>query len=54
MATGETAPPGPAAERARTWALKLASAPEVRAKLSDESEVMRRLRQLVGPLAPAA
>ena len=54
MATGETAPPGPAAERAKALALKLAAEPDVRSGLSQDAETMRRLRQVVGPLAPAA
>ena len=54
MATGETAPPGPAAERAKALALKLAADPDVRSGLSQEAETLKRLRQVVGPLAPAA
>ena len=54
MAAGETAPPGPAAERAKALALKLASEPDVRSGLSQDAETLKRLRQVVGPLAPAA
>jgi len=54
MATGETAPPGPAAERARIRLLKLAADPELRAALAEDADSMRRLRQVVGSLAPAA
>lgn len=54
MAAGETAPPGPAADRAKALALKLAAEPSVRSGLSQDAETMKRLRQVVGPLAPAA
>ncbi|HEY5411885.1 MAG TPA: hypothetical protein VIJ94_14280 [Caulobacteraceae bacterium] len=54
MASGESAPPGPATERAKVWALKLAGDPGLRSTLSEDAEVMRRLRQVIGPLAPAA
>jgi hypothetical protein len=54
MATGETAPPGPAAERARIRVLKLAADPELRAALAEDPDSMRRLRQVIGSLAPAA
>lgn len=54
MATGETAPPGPAADRAKAWVLKLAAEPALRAALSEDAESLRRLRQVVGTLAPAA
>ncbi len=54
MATGETAPPGPAADRAKASVLKLATDPEVRAALAEDAESMRRLRQLVASLASAA
>ena len=51
MAAGESAPPGPAAERAKVWALKLAADPELRAALSEDAETLRRLRQVVGTVA---
>ena len=54
MATGETAPPGPAADRARTWALKLASDPELRNRLLGDSEVLGRLRHVVNSRGAAA
>ena len=54
MATGETAPPGPAAERAKGSLLKLAADPDVRTALSEDADSMRRLRQVVGPLPSAA
>ena len=54
MATGETAPPGPAAERARTWALKLASEPDLRTRLLGDVEILGRLRQVVNSRGAAA
>jgi hypothetical protein len=54
IAVGETAPLGPAAERAKTAALKLAAEPEVRATLADDPETLAKVRQVVGQLAPAA
>jgi hypothetical protein len=54
MATGETAPPGPAADRAKASVLRLATDPDLRASLAEDAESMRRLRQVVGAFAPAA
>jgi hypothetical protein len=54
MAVGETAPMGPAAERAKAAALKLAADAELRTTLAEDPETVARLRQVVGPLAPAA
>jgi hypothetical protein len=54
MATGETAPPGPAAERAKGSLLKLATDPEIRTALSEDADSMRRLRQVLGALPSAA
>jgi hypothetical protein len=54
MAAGESAPLGPAADRAKTAALKLAADAELRAVLADDPETVARLRQIVDPLAPAA
>ncbi len=54
MATGESAPLGPAAERAKIMVLKLAADPELRSALSEDAESVRRLRQVLGSLASAA
>ena len=54
MAAGESGPPGPSAERAKTWALKLAAEPAMRVALAEDPESLKRLRQVVGTLAPAA
>ena len=54
MAVGESAPMGPAAERAKTAALKLAAEPELRASLADDPEALARVRQVMGQMAPAA
>ena len=47
MATGETAPMGPAADRARMEVLKLARAPEAVAVLERSPELLATLRRLV-------
>jgi hypothetical protein len=47
MAVGETAPAGPAAQRAREAALRLSRAPEVRADLVKNPELLSRLRPLI-------
>ena len=47
MAMGETAPTGPAAQRAKDAALKLSKAPEVRAELVKNPETLQRLRPLM-------
>ena len=51
MATGESAPPGPAAERAKAVVLKLIADPELRSAISEDPDSLRRLRQVVGALA---
>jgi hypothetical protein len=53
MAGGETAPPGPAAERARAEAVKLARDPSIREALAGAPEVLTRLRGLK-PMEAAA
>jgi hypothetical protein len=50
MAAGETAPGGPAAQRARDAAVRLSKAPEIRADLAKSPDILHRLR----PLATAA
>ena len=51
MAAGETAPAGPAAQRARDAVLKLSKLPEVRADLSRNPETLQRLRPLMAASA---
>ena len=51
MATGESAPPGPAAERAKAVVLKLIGDPALRSAISEDPDSLRRLRQVVGALA---
>jgi hypothetical protein len=46
LALGESAPLGPAANRAKAAALKLARAPEVRVDLAKAPELIERLRPL--------
>jgi hypothetical protein len=53
MAAGDSAPPGPAAQRAREVALKLSKLPEVRADLARSPELIEKLRPLM-MAAPAA
>ena len=53
MATGEAAPPGPAAERAKACALTLAARPELRGKLLTDAEAVGRLRLVVSVSAPS-
>jgi hypothetical protein len=53
MAAGESAPQGPAAQRAREAALKLSKLPEVRADLAKSPDVVEKLRPLMAA-APAA
>lgn len=47
MAAGETAPQGPAAQRAKDAALKLGRAPEIRADLASNPELLAKLRPLM-------
>jgi hypothetical protein len=54
MAAGETAPLGPAAQRAKDAALKLSKVPEIRADLARSPEVIERLRPLMASPARAA
>lgn len=58
MAAGDTAPEGPAAERAKDAALKLSKMPEIRADLAKSPEILAKLRPLMAPrsapLAPTA
>jgi hypothetical protein len=55
MAAGETAPLGPAAQRAKDVAMKLSKVPEVRADLAKSPETLAKLRPLMtSSAAPAA
>ncbi|MFN3816633.1 hypothetical protein [Brevundimonas sp.] len=54
MAAGETAPFGPAAERARAEAIRIFKAPEARAALSAEPEALAPLRPLMKAAGLAA
>lgn len=47
MAVGETAPAGPAAQRAREAALRLGKSPEIRADLAKSPELLEKLRPLM-------
>ena len=47
MAAGETAPPGPASDRAKAEALRLVRAPEAREQLAGAPEIMEQVRALV-------
>ena len=47
MAIGEAAPLGPAADRARSECLKLFRAPEVRAAVTDNPDLLERVRALM-------
>ena len=54
LATGEAAPPGPAADRAKAEALKLIRAPEALQELANAPEAMAQVRQLARSLDAAA
>jgi len=54
MAVGETAPPGPAADRARAEALKLMRQPDARAELSRVPEMLEQVRILMQAMEAAA
>ena len=54
MAAGESAPQGPAAQRAREAALKLSKIPEVRADLAKNPEILAKLRPLMTQAATSA
>ncbi len=53
MAVGETAPVGPAADRAKAEVLKLARLPEAKGVLESSPEILALLRYLVAPTAAA-
>lgn len=50
MAAGETAPPGPAAERAKAEAKRLLAAPDAMAELGRDPGALRQLRELMAEL----
>lgn len=54
MAVGEAAPRGPASDRARTEALRLARAPELRTELSRSPEAFEKVRGLMQAAGLAA
>ena len=54
LATGESAPLGPAANRARTEALKLARGEDVRAELAEKPEQVETVRDLIQQATLAA
>jgi hypothetical protein len=54
LAAGETAPKGPAAERARIEALKLLRKPDTRAELATMPEKLERVRDLIDRAGLAA
>jgi hypothetical protein len=54
LATGEAAPIGPAADRARLEALKLVRREDTRAALSQSPERMGQVRQMIQAISPAA
>ena len=54
MAAGETAPPVPAAERARTEVKRAMKTPEARAALNDMPEAMGQVRALMSSMEAAA
>ena len=54
MAAGETAPPGPAADRARAEAIKLSRAPDNRAALAAAPEALTPLKGLMKAAGLAA
>jgi hypothetical protein len=47
IATGEIAPPGPAADRAKMELMKLLKAPDTRAELAASPEIANRVRELM-------
>lgn len=49
LASGETAPVGPAAERARMEALRMMKLPEVRAEIAKSPEILGKVRDLLLP-----
>ncbi len=54
MATGETAPPGGAADRAKAEALKLVRAPEARTELAGAPQILEQVRALIQQADKAA
>jgi len=54
MAAGETAPQGPAAQRAKDAALKLSKVPEIRADLARSPDLIAKLKPLMLPPQPQA
>ena len=54
LATGEAAPLGPAADRAKSEAMRLLRAPEVRAELAKSPESVDRVRTMLQTLGAAA
>lgn len=54
LAAGETAPPGPAADRAKIEVAKLTRATEVRAELAKSPELLGRMRELMQSVGLAA
>jgi len=54
LAAGETAPRGPAAERARAEALRLMRAPEIRAEIAKTPDAVDRVRSLMQTAGLAA
>jgi hypothetical protein len=54
MAAGETAPFGPASERAKAEAIRMFRAPEARASLSASPEVLAPLKTLIQAAGLAA
>ncbi len=54
MASGEAAPLGPAADRARAEAMKLARSPELRNEISGSPETLAKVRDLIQSASMAA
>ena len=54
LASGETAPPGPAADRAKAEITRLTRAPEVRAELAKNPEALGRMREMMQMVGLAA
>jgi len=54
LATGEAAPLGPAADRAKAEAMRLLRAPEIRAELAKSPESLDRVRVMLQTLSAAA
>jgi antitoxin component HigA of HigAB toxin-antitoxin module len=54
LAAGETAPRGPAADRAKTEAIRLMRAPEIRAEIAKTPDAVDRVRALMQTAGMAA